>query len=491
LFDVIIIGAGICGASVARFLSQYKLKIAVLEKGSDVCVGTSRSNSATVHSGHDALPGTQKARFNVLGNAMYDQLCQELSVPFKRNGTVIFATNEKDMHSVCDLKKQADINGVPGAEVLSREQLLHLEPGFGARVLGGLFAPTGGIVCPYTLVIHSCYSAVQNGVEFHRNTAVAAVKKDGGAWSVLTDKGRFRCNYIFNCAGVNADIFNNMVSEQHFHITPRKGEHLVLDKSLAPFAKATICQTPTDLPGGGHTKGMGLMPSMDGTLILGCPAYDSIYPEDTATMRGGVDEILNYFRTFWDCFPISSKIPVFPEPKIISSFCGVRAHPDTDDFIVGEAEDAPGFFNAAGIESPGLTAGPAIGKHLAELASDKYGFIRRTDYNPFFYKTKPFREMTEAERQEAFIKDPDYGRLVCRCEQVTLAEIKAAIHAPIGAEDINAVKMRTRAGMGRCQGGFCSPEILRILSKELQRDPLSITQCGGCSKVLLGKVGIC
>lgn len=488
MLDAVVIGAGICGASVARYLSMYQLKIAVLEQGSDVCSGTSRSNSATVHSGHDAAPGSLKAKFNVLGNEMFDQLSEELSVPFKRNGTIVFAVNEKDIKSLHELKNNADINGVPGTQILDRNQLLHLEPGFGQRVTSALYAPSGGIVCPYTLVIHTCYSAAVNGVRFFLNTTVLTIVKAAFGWVITTNKGVILCKYIFNCSGTHSGAINNMVSENQLNIIPRKGEHIILDKRLSAYVNATICQTPLSLPGGGHTKGMGLMPSMEGTLILGCPAYKADGPDDTAT-GSGLEEILNYFRSFWDCFPISRYFPVFPEQHIISSFCGVRAHSITDDFIVGESEDAPCLFNAAGIESPGLTAGPAIAKYLVMSAAERYGFAKRADFQPYYRKEKPFRDMTDDEKQSAYQRDPDYGRLICRCEQVTLAEIKAAIHAPVGARDINAIKMRVRAGMGRCQGGFCSPEILRILAEELDIDPLQVTLRGPHSEILLGKIG--
>jgi len=489
MFDAIVIGAGISGASIARELARYKLKILVLEKASDICVGTSRGNSATVHSGHDTLPGSKKAYFNVLGNAMYEVLCQELSVPFMRNGTIVFATTEKDMETIYNLKERADANKVPDVQVLDRKGLIKIEAGFGNDVLGGLYAPTGGIVCPYTLVTHTCYNAAKNGVEFLLNTEVSHIKKVNGMWLINTNHGNFTVKYVFNCAGTHADIINNMVSSKSFKIIPRKGEHIVLDKRFANLVKATISQTPTDLPGGGHTKGMGMMPSVDGTLILGCPAYEVEDPDDSSTQENGLNQIINYFVQYWNCFPISKDIPQFPKKDIINCFGGVRAHLDTDDFIIGEVEDAPGFFNAVGIESPGLTAGPAIGRYLVTEAANKYGFEKNFNFYPHYICKKPFREMNDSERIEAIHENPDYGKLICRCEQVTLAEIKAAIHAPIGASSIDAVKMRTRAGMGRCQGGFCSPEVLRILADELGVTPLEITQRGEGSNVLVGRIG--
>jgi glycerol-3-phosphate dehydrogenase len=484
MYDAVIIGAGISGASLARELCRYKLRIAVLEKGNDVCAGASKSNSATVHSGHDATFGTKKAYYNVLGNAMYERLCAELSVPFVRNGMIVFAANETDMAEVRRLKANADRNGVPGTRVLDREDLIRLEGYFGEDVTGGLFAPSSGITCPYSLVIALCENAFQNGAAFFLNTEVRRIERSDTGFHISTNRGSFEAGYVFNCAGTHADDINNMISERKFTILPRKGEHLILDKKLAPYVKATVSQTPVTLPGGGHTKGMGIMPSADGTIILGCDAHDAADKDDLSTTRAGIGEVLEYFERNWRNLPISRLYSEFPKNMVIGSFAGLRPHPDTDDFIIGEADDVPGFYNVAGIESPGLTAAPAIAQDLARQAAEKYGFIKNQNFDPIRICKKPFRDMTPEERRQAIIEDPDYGKIICRCEQVTKAEILAAIRSPIGAKTVNAVKMRTRAGMGRCQGGFCGPEIVRMLSGELGIPMTEVTLCGEGSEIV-------
>ncbi len=487
MYDAIIIGAGISGASLAFELAKYKLHIAVIEKGSDVCAGTSRGNSATVHSGHDAAYGTNKAIYNVLGNAMFDTLCSDLKVPFFRNGTIIFAINDADMEEVRRLKHNADLNRVPGVEVLDREGLLKIENYFGPEVIGGLYAPTGGMVCPYSLVIALCEQAYRNHVDFFLNSKVERIQKTKSGFFVTTPKKNFETKFVFNCAGTHADEINNLVSSNKITITPRKGEHIILDKKLSPYVRTTISQTPLNLPGGGHTKGMGIMPSVDKTIILGCGAHDVTDKDDTATTSIGLEEITSYFEKNWRHLPISEKIPKFPRNMIINAFGGLRPHATTDDFIIGESEDVKGFFNMAGIESPGLTAAPAIAQKIVQEAADKY----HIEKNDFFVSIrdyeKPFREMDEDERRQAVMNNKEYGEIVCRCELVTKADIIAAIHAPLGASTVNAVKMRTRAGMGRCQGGFCSPVVAKILAEELGIDLTEVTQSGEGSNIFFPK----
>jgi glycerol-3-phosphate dehydrogenase len=456
----------------------------VLEKSSDVCAGASRSNSATVHSGHDATFGSHKATYNVLGNAMYDKLCADLSVPFIRNGMIIFAVSEADMTEVRRLKENADKNGVPGVRVLNRDALTGLEGHFGEQVIGGLHAPTSAQVCPYSLVIAMCENAAENGVSFFLNTEAKRIQKTAGGFCIDTPQGMFETRFLFNCAGTHADDINNMVSQHHFCIIPRKGEHLILDKKLAPYVRATVSQAPFALPTGGHTKGMGIMPSLDGSVILGCDSRDVTDKDDASTTAQGIGEIVRFFESNWRHLPISRTVSSFPKHLIISAFAGLRPHPDTDDFIIGEAADAPGFFNMAGIESPGLTAAPAIAQALAREFAAIYGVSENPGFNPLRPRPKPFRDMNAEERERAIAEDPNYGRIVCRCEQVTRAEILQAIHSPIGAQTVSAVKMRTRAGMGRCQGGFCGPEVVRLLAEELGIAMTDVTMCGEGSPVV-------
>jgi len=440
-----------------------------------------------VHGGFDPTPGSLKAIYNVKGNRMFDALCRELEVPFERSGTLILATSEADMKEVHRLHECGEQNGVP-TEVMDRPALLKRWPTMGEGAVGALFCPSGGIVCPYTLVIAMCENAARNGVEFFLHTEVTSITPIDGGWHIETRDGQtFDTRLVLNCAGTHADQLNNMVSSDKFKIIPRFGAHLIMDREYIKWVDTTITQTPAELPSGGHTKGMGIMPSADGTVILGCDAEDYTDPDDVATTARSIDRIVSYFKTFWKYLPISAAYPEFPVEGVINAYGGLRPHPDRDDYIIGEAPDAPGFINAAGIESPGLTAGPAIGEHLADLAVEKLSAQKNEHYLPGREVLKPFREMNEEERKEAIRRNPDYAKIVCRCEQVTEAEIRDAIRRPVGARSVNAVKMRTRAGMGRCQGGFCQSRVVEILCEELHLTPLEVTQSGGDSHILLGE----
>lgn len=486
MWDAIIIGAGISGCSVARELARYQLKVLVLEKGHDVCAGTTKGNSATVHAGYDPDPGSNKAIYNVRGSRMYPELCRELQVPYLKNGLVMIALDEEQMEEVRKLHEMGQRNGVR-TEVCDRARILEIEPDMGEGVIGGLWVPDSGMVCPYNLVMALAENSARNGVEFRTSTQALSVERDGGEWLVSTPDETFRTKYVFNCAGTHADRFNNMVSTDVFHIIPREGQHLIMDRDFAPYVKTTIYPTPELLPGGGHTKGMGLMPSVDGTLILGCNADDVDDPDFSANTREGIDKILDFFEARWKYMPISKHVPKFPRDAVITAYGGSRAHPDRDDFILGEPKDAPNFINLAGIESPGVTAAPAIAIDMVKILVDRERPALKQDYKPGREIKKPFRTMTAEERREAIKADPDYARIVCRCEQVTEAEIRDAIRRPVGARSVSAVKMRTRAGMGRCQGGFCSPRVLEILCEELGLDPLEVTQSGGRSNILVGR----
>ncbi|NLL91088.1 MAG: NAD(P)/FAD-dependent oxidoreductase [Ruminococcaceae bacterium] len=478
MYDAIVIGSGVSGASVARELSRYKLKIAVLEKGDDVCSGTSKGNSAVVHSGYDARYGTNKAHYNVIGNAMYDNLCHELSVPFVRNGTITYALSEEEVEKLQELTENAKKNKVPGVKLLNRKELEEVGGDFGAEVCGGLWAPTGGVVCPYNLVIAMCENAAENGVEFFLNTEVNHIEKEAIGYSIKTNRGEFISKIVFNCAGTHADEMNNFVSSEKLKIIPRKGNYLILDRKLSGKVKNTIFQAPKKLPGGGHTKGMVMVPTVDGTIILGCDSTDVDDKDDVSTTREGIEAVYQYFSENWKNFPVSREIPEFPKKMIISSYAGLRAHSVTDDFIIGEVKDAEGFFNMAGIESPGLTAAPAIAAELVSEVSKKYIFEINPAFNPLRKIPKQFRDMNDEERIKALERDKNYGKIICRCEEVTKAEILQAINSIIPAKSVNAIKMRTRAGMGRCQGGYCGPEIVSIISEETGIPITEITLSG-------------
>ncbi|MDO4288200.1 MAG: NAD(P)/FAD-dependent oxidoreductase [Eubacterium sp.] len=486
MWDAIIIGAGISGCSVARELAKYNLKTLVLEKGYDLCAGTTRGNSATVHAGYDPDPGSYKAIYNVKGSRMYQALCEELDVPYTKNGMIIFATNAEQMEEVKRLHNVGCQNGVE-TEICDRNRILEIEPDMGEGVIGGLWVPDSAMVCPYNLVFALAENAARNGVVFKTGCAAKNIRKIDNNWVVDTSDGEETTRYIFNCAGTHADKFNNMVSDDTFKIIPREGQHLILDRDLSKYTKTTICQTPEKLPTGGHTKGMGLMPSVDGTIILGCNADDVEDPDFSDNTRDGMDKIINYFEEKWKYLPISKHIPKFPKDTVITAYGGSRAHPDRDDFILGEPKDAPNFINLAGIESPGVTAAPAIAIDMVKILVERENPPINSNYKVGREIKKTFRTMTDEERKEAIAKDPDYARIVCRCEQVTEAEIREAIRRPVGARSIGAVKMRVRSGMGRCQGGFCSPRVLEILCEELGKTPLEITQSGGNSYILTSK----
>ena len=486
MYDAIVIGAGISGCSVARELSRYKLKSLVLEKAHDIAAGTTRGNSATVHAGYDPEPGSNKAIYNVRGSRMYETLCRELEVPYMKNGMIIFAVDEEQMQECRRLKATGDLNGVT-TEVCDRARILEIEPDMGEGVIGGLWVPDSGMVCPYNLCFALSEHAAMNGVEFRRGCRVTGIEAAGDHWCVLAGEERFETKYIFNCAGTHADLFNNMVSRDKFKIIPREGQHLVLDRELIKYTKTTICQTPEKLPTGGHTKGMGLMPSVDGTVILGCNADDVEDRDFSDTTRQGIDKIVDYFETKWKYLPISKHVPEFPRQLVITAYGGSRPHPDRDDFILGEPADARGFINLAGIESPGVTAAPAIAVDMVKILLEREKPEPNPGYRPGRKIKRPFREMSREEQLEAISKDPDYAKIVCRCEQVTEAEIRDAIRRPNGARSLSGVKMRTRAGMGRCQGGFCSTRVLEILSEELGCSPLEVRQSGHGSEILLGR----
>lgn len=489
MYDVIIIGAGVVGCATARELSRYRLNMLVLEKGADVCAGASKGNSAMVHGGFDPDPGTLKAKYNILGNPMFDDLCRDLEVPFTRTGTMLVGTSDEEVAELQRLHERGKINGCE-TQLLFGAELHAKYPDLGPRVVAALFAPSGGIVCPYGLVIALAECAAINGVEFALNTQAEKITKNEHGWRVEAADGRvFESRTVINCAGTDSARLNNMVSSDQFQIHPRFGAHLLLSRSCIDYVDFTVTQTPHKLPGGGHTKGMGIMPSVDGTVILGCDAIEREDGEDTSIPMESVNYFIEYFSTNWDNFPIARALPQFPRNEVIGAYGGVRAHCDRNDFIIGAVADAPGFFNAAGIESPGLTAGPAIAVDLAGMVAAHLDAAPNEAFFAGRKALKPFREMDYAEREAAIAADPNYAKLVCRCELVTEAEIRDAIRRPLGARSLSAVKMRTRAGMGRCQSGFCSPRVLEILHEELGLDQLQIELAGPGSNILTDRVG--
>ena len=460
--DVVVVGAGVVGCAVARELTWYNLNVRVLEAGSDVAEGASKANSAIVHAGFDAKPGTNKAKFNVWGNRIFEDVCRELKVPFKRNGSLVLAFGPEEEKALDELKAKAALNGVP-VEIIGQDDLRAREPNVSPEATAALWAPTGGICCPYELTFRLAENAAANGAEFSFDAKVVKVEKgeSGADWMLKCADGRvFAARAVVNCAGIHSDELNNLVSATKYSIQARRGEYLMLDKDEDGTFGATMFQVPSKMG-----KGILVSPTVDGTVIVGPTAEDIPDKEDRATTYEGLEKAKAGARRTYPGLPLS---------KVITEFSGLRAHETTvGDFILGEAPDAPGFFNAVGVESPGLTSAPAIGLWLSERVAAMLGASRK---NPsliskdvsWWPKT---REMPPEALAELVARDPSFGRVICRCEEVTEGEIRAAIRARVGARTLDGVKRRTRGGMGRCQGGFCTPRVIEILGAELGLPP--------------------
>ena len=473
MYDVMIIGAGVSGSSSARELSRYQAKVCVLEKEEDVCCGTSKANSAIVHAGYDAANGSLMAKLNVEGNQMMEALSKELDFSFSRCGSLVVCLDEENLPNLWALYERGVKNGVKDMRViLDKDEIHEMEPNLSDEVVGVLYAPTAGIVCPFGMNIAMAENANTNGVEFRFNTEVQDIKKIEGGWELVTNNGTFQTRYVVNAAGVYADKFHNMVSEKKIHITPRRGDYCLLDKSAGKHVSKTIFALPSK-----YGKGVLVSPTIHGNLLVGPTAIDIEDKEGTATTRAGLDELIS---------KAGMNVKNLPMRQVITSFAGLRAHEDGHEFIIGEVEGAPGFIDCAGIESPGLTSAPAIGKMVAEILRDKMDLAP----NPDFVGTRKGilnPETLSIEERNALIREkPAYGNIICRCEMVTEGEILDAIHRPLGARSLDGVKRRTRAGMGRCQSGFCSPRTMEILARECGMSMLDLTKSGGGSKLLVG-----
>ncbi len=472
MYDVVIIGAGVSGSASARELSRYKLNVCVVEKEEDVCCGTSKANSAIVHAGFDAEAGSLMAKLNVEGSQMMEGLSKELDFHYKNNGSLVVCLHEEEKPNLQDLYDRGGKNGVKDLRIIDREELVALEPNISDEAVAALYAPTGGIVCPFGMNIAFAENAATNGVEFKFDTEVTGLEKKDGSWVIKTSQGDIETKYVVNAAGVYADKFHNMVSGKKLHITPRRGDYCLLDRSTEGFVTHTIFQLPSKFG-----KGVLVTPTVHGNTLIGPTAIDIENKEGTNTTQEGIDELINKAGTTVKGLPIR---------QVITSFAGLRAHEDGHEFYIGELEDAKGFIDCAGIESPGLSSAPAIGKMVAEIVKD----LTNAEENPNFVGTRKGildpKTLSNEERAELIKKDPAYGNIICRCEMITEGEIIDAIKRPLGAKSLDGVKRRTRAGMGRCQSGFCSPRTIEILARERGVDPAEITKAGGDSKIIVG-----
>ena len=474
-YDVIIIGGGVTGCAVARALSRYAVTALLLEKGEDVCSGTSKANSAIVHAGFDARPGSVMARMNVAGSRMMPALARDLDIPYRQNGSLVLCFDEAARPGLEALLERGVANGVKGLRIMERDELVRMEPNVGDQAVAALYAPTGGIVCPFELTVALAENAAVNGVEFLFDREVTALSPADGGWRVTAGGEDFRAACVVNAAGVYADAVHNMAGAAPMRITPRKGDYMLLDKSAGGHVRHTIFQLP-----GPYGKGVLVTPTVHGNLLIGPTAVDV---DDKAGAPTTAEELADVRRRS------AMSVRDIPYNQVITSFSGLRAHEAGHDFILGEVSGAPGFFDAAAIESPGLSSAPAIGEHLAGLVAAKLGASKKAD----FIATRrgiPRAAALPAEERRALIeRDPLYVRFVCRCEQVSEGEIVAAIRRPVGARSMDGVKRRVRAGMGRCQAGFCTPRVMEILARELGIPVTQVRKNAPGSELVAGVMG--
>ena len=472
MYDVIVIGAGVSGCAIARQLSRYDVNACVLEKCEDVCEGTSKANSAIVHAGFDADEGSLMAKLNVRGNEMMDDLSRDLDIPFKRNGSLVVCVHKEELDGLKTLYERGVKNNVKGLKILSKEEALEMEPNLSDNVEGALYAPTGGIICPFELTIAMAENAFTNGVEFRFNTRVEDIKKeDEGIWHLRTNNGEYTTKCVINAAGVYADKIHNMVSEDKMHIIERRGDYCLLDREVGNYVTHTIFPQPTK-----YGKGVLVTPTIHGNLLVGPTAIDIENKEGTATTAEGIEQLT---------VKASENVKNLPLRSVITSFAGLRAHLERHEFVIEQVKDAPGFIDVAGIESPGLSASPAIGEMVADMVKDLLKLKEKENWIGTRKGIQKTAGLSIDEMNELIKKNPAYGTIVCRCESITEGEILDAIHRPLGARSLDGVKRRTRAGMGRCQAGFCSPRTMEILNRELGLSYEEITKSGGKSNIVI------
>lgn len=472
MYDVIIVGAGVSGAATARELSRYQINACVLEKEEDVCCGTSKANSAIIHAGYDAENGSLMAKLNVRGNEMMEELSKELDFPFIRNGSLVICTNEEDLPNLNKIYERGVKNGVKGLRIIPKEEVFKMEPNVADNVVAALYAPTGGIVCPFNLNIALAENANRNGIEFKFNTVVLNISKIDDGFEIQTNNGIFKTRYIVNAAGIYADQLHNMVSEKKMKIIPRRGDYCLLDKKAGNLVSKTIFSLP-----GKYGKGVLVSPTVHGNLIVGPTAVDINDKEGVNTTQEGIEQVIK---------KASCNVKSLPIRQVITSFAGLRAHEENHEFIIGEVEDVKGFIDCAGIESPGLTSCPAIGEMIADILKEKMRLEKKQNFVANREGILDPSTLSGEERTKLIQAKPAYGNIICRCESVSEGEIIDAINRPLGAKSLDGVKRRTRAGMGRCQAGFCSTRTMEIIARELNLSIFDVTKSGSDSKIVVG-----
>lgn len=469
LYDVAIVGGGVIGCAIARELSRYHLDVVLLERNAEVAFGTTKTNSGIIHPGHDTPATTLKGRLVVRGNAMFDQLKRELNFGFERIGALTWIRDPEDVPALQALLQQGIEKGVPGLEWWDQDRLRREEPNLARDLLAAIHAPSGGVINPYEFCFALIESAMKNGVELRVDCPVSSITAVDGYLEVGTPMGPLASRFVLNCAGVHSDVIARMVGCEDVRIVHRKGEEYMLDKRLQGVIRRLVFPLPTR-----KTKGTLIIPTYDGTLMVGPTAHDVPDKEDVATTPAGAAEIFEY---------VSRLCPSIHPSDAITAFAGLRAVSDSGDFIIGPTSTR-GFLNVAGIQSPGLTSAPSIAKYVRDLLREEgLPLHDKDDFDPYVDGPPRFAQRSHADQAALVAADPRFGRIVCRCELVTEAEIHAAIDH--GARTIDGVKFRCRAGMGRCQGGFCTSRIVTILSDRLGIPPEQVTKRGGGSWILM------
>lgn len=468
MYDVLIIGCGITGAACAYELSKYKLNIAVLEKENDVATGATKANSAIIHGGYDPAEGSLMAKLNVRGSELAEELCAKLDVPYEKCGALVVAFSEEEMQHVAMLKKRGENNGVKGLEVLDQKALREKEPMIADEAVGALWVPSSAIVSPWEYCLALAETAVKNGAELFLENEVLYIAKNPDGYTVITDQGEYTAKYIINAAGLYAEKIHDMVSAHAFDTLPASGQYFLMDKEEHFRAKHTIFQCPNK-----DGKGILVSPTVHGNLIVG-PDSELVEGENRATTAAGLKLVKE---------KALKSVPSIDFRNSIRNFAGVRSRTNVADFIIEEAKDAKGFIDAAGICSPGLSAAPAIAEYIAEII-DKETKLEKKENFICERSRVHFKALSAEEKTRLIEKNPAYGRVVCRCETVTEGEILDTFNTPIPPRSVDGVKRRVGAGLGRCQGGFCGPNVVAILADKLGVSPTEIKQEGAKSWML-------
>ena len=471
IWDVLIIGGGVSGCAAAWALAKYDLSVCVIDREEDVCCGTSKANSAIVHAGFDAPNGSLMAELNVRGNAMMDQVAADLDIPFKRIGALVVCLHKDDLPHLQELYERGVKNGVPGLEIVDGEAMHELEPNLADEAVAVLHAKTSGIICPFELTMGMAENAAANGTEFFFDEAVTGIAKEGEIFHVQTEKGERLARVVVNAAGVYAGDIHNMVSDDKMEIINRKGEYMLLDKTAGGHVRHTVFMLPDDMG-----KGVLVTPTVHGNLIVGPTAKDVPDHEAVNTTAEGLETIR--VKSAWS-------VKNVPLNQVITSFAGLRAHLHAYDFRIEEVKEMPGFIDCAGIESPGLSSAPAIGERIAGIVAGILSPAERSGHISTRKAVTRGYELSMEERNALIAKDPTYGSIVCRCEMVSEGEIREAIRKVPGARSLDGVKRRTRAGMGRCQSGFCEPRTMKIIEEMIEEyTAQDITKHGRGSEIL-------